>query len=62
MIQTPNGDESLRFGLHQRRKHTTKLKRNTKMYVNIKDIPAGVTVDNNNYFFDNGELFVYCEK
>lgn len=32
------------------------------MYVNIKDIPAGVTVDNNNYFFDNGELFVYCER
>ena len=32
------------------------------MYVNIKNIPVGVTVDNNNYFFDNGELFVYCEK
>ena len=32
------------------------------MYINIKYIPAGYTADNSNYFWDRGELFVYCEK
>lgn len=32
------------------------------MYYNIKGIPAGLTADNGNYFFDRGEVFVYCHK
>lgn len=32
------------------------------MYMNINAIPADYTADNNNYFWDRGELFVYCTK
>lgn len=32
------------------------------MYAKITEIPAGYTADNSNYFFENGEIFVYCEK
>ena len=62
-VQTPNGCRKTSVSVcTNAEKHNITQKRNAKMYAKITEIPAGYTADNSNYFFDNGELFVYCEK